>query len=51
LIYTHKSYLEENTRPSREMQQRRYPNMQEVLRNEVIILLDNEIIYHISDSK
>ena len=33
------------------MQRRLNPNMKEVVRNEVIKLLDNEIIYHISDSK
>ena len=51
LICTHKIYLEENGKPSREMQRRLNPNMKEVVKNEVIKLLDNDIIYPISDSK
>ena len=51
LICTHKIYLEENAKPSREMQRRLNPNMKEVVKNEVIKLLDNDIIYPISDSK
>jgi len=51
LICTHKIYLEENAKPSREMQRRLNPNMKEVVKNKVIKLLDNEIIYPISDSK
>ena len=52
LICTHRIYLEENAKPSREMQRRLNPNMKEVVKNEVIIkLLDNGIIYPISDSK
>jgi len=51
LICTHKIYLEENAKPSREMQQRLNLNMKEVVRNEVIKLLDNGIIYPISDGK
>jgi hypothetical protein len=51
LICTHNIYLEENAKPSREMQRRLNPNMKEVVRNEVIKLLNNEIIYPISDSK
>jgi hypothetical protein len=51
LICTHRTYLEENAKPSREMQRRLNPNMKEVVKNEVIKLLDNEIIYPISDSK
>jgi hypothetical protein len=43
--------LEENAKPSREMQRRLNPNMKEVVKNEVIKLLDNGIIYPISDSK
>ena len=51
LICTHKIYLEENVKPFREeMQQRLNPNMKEVVRNEVIKLLDNVIIYPISNS-
>jgi len=51
LICTHRIYLEENTKPSREMQRRLNPNMKEVVKNKVIKLLDNRIIYPISDSK
>ena len=51
LICTHRIYLEENAKPSREMQRRLNPNMKEVMRNEVIKLLDNGIIYPNSDSK
>jgi hypothetical protein len=51
LICTHKIYLEENAKPSREMQRRLNPNMKVVMRNEVIKLLNNRIIYRISDSK
>jgi hypothetical protein len=51
LICMHKIYLEENAKPSREMQRRLNPNMKEVVRNAVITLLDNGIIYLISDSK
>jgi hypothetical protein len=51
LICSHMIYLEENAKPSREMQQRLNPNMNEVVKNEVIKLLDNGIIYPISDSK
>ena len=51
MICTHKIYLEENAKPSKEMQRRLNPNMKEVVKNEVIKLLDNGIIYPISDSK
>ena len=51
MICTHIIYLEENVKPSREMQRRLNPNMKEVVKNEVIKLLDNGIIYPISDSK
>jgi hypothetical protein len=51
LICTHRIYLEENAKPSREMQRRLNPNMKEVVKNEVIKLLDNGIIYPIFDSK
>jgi len=50
LICTHKIYLEENVKPFIEMQQRLNPNMKEVVKNEVIKLLDNGIIYPISDN-
>ncbi|KAJ6969900.1 hypothetical protein NC653_034455 [Populus alba x Populus x berolinensis] len=51
LICTHMIYLEENAKPSREMQRRLNPNMKEVVKNEVIKLLDNGVIYPIFDSK
>ena len=44
-------YLEENVKPCREMQRKLNPNMKEVVKNEVIKLLDNGIIYPISDRK
>jgi len=47
----HKIHLEEGTKPSREPQRRLNPSMQEVVRGEVIKLLDAGIIYPISDSK
>jgi hypothetical protein len=49
--YAKISKLEENAKPFREMQQRLNPNMKDVVKNEVIKLLDNGIIYPISDSK
>ena len=51
LICTYKIYLEENAKPSREIQQRLNPKMKEVVKNEVTKLLDNGIIYPISDNK
>ena len=50
-ICTHMIYLEENAKPSREMQRKLNPNMKKVVKNEDIKLLDNGIIYPISDSK
>ena len=51
LICTHKIYLKENAKPSREMRRKLNPNMKKIVRNEVIKLLDNGIIYPIFDSK
>jgi hypothetical protein len=51
LLVTRKIHLEENSKPSREPQRRLNPAMQEVVRAEVINLLDAGIIYPISDSK
>ena len=48
---THHIYLEENAKPSRQMQRRLNPTMQEVVRAEVLKLLDVGIIYPISDSQ
>jgi hypothetical protein len=50
-LVMHKIHLEENSKPSREPQRRLNPAMQEVVRAEVIKLLDVGIIYRISDSK
>jgi hypothetical protein len=50
-ICTHRIYLEENVKPFIEMQQKLNPNMKEVVKNEVIKLLNNGIIYPISDNK
>jgi hypothetical protein len=49
-VVMHKIHLEEDTKPSREPQ-RLNPTMQEVVRGEVIKLLDAGVIYPISDSK
>jgi hypothetical protein len=51
LLVMHKIHLEENSKPLREPQRRLNPAMQEVVRTEVIKLLDARIIYPISDSK
>jgi len=50
-VVMHKIHLEEGTKPSREPQRRLNPSTQEVVRGEVIKLLDAGIIYPISDSK
>jgi hypothetical protein len=50
-VVMHKIHLEENAKTSREPQRRLNPAMQEVVRAEVIKLLDAGIIYPISDSK
>jgi hypothetical protein len=50
-VVMHKIHLEEDTKPSRKPQRRLNPTMQEVVRGEVIKLLDASIIYPISDSK
>jgi hypothetical protein len=50
-VVMHKIHLEEDAKPSREPQRRLNPAMQEVVRGEVIKLLDASIIYPISDSK
>ena len=47
----HKIHLEENAKPSREPQRRLNLTIQEVVKAEVIKLLDVGIIYPISDSK
>jgi hypothetical protein len=50
-LVMHKIHLEEDSKPSREPQRSLNPAMQEVVRAEVIKLLDAGIIYPISDSK
>jgi hypothetical protein len=50
-VVMHRIHLEEDTKPSREPQRRLNPTMQEVVRGEVIKLLDAGIIYPIFDSK
>jgi hypothetical protein len=47
----HKIHREDNVKPSREPQRRLNPAMQELVRAEVIKILDAGIIYPISDSK
>ncbi|KAK5771266.1 hypothetical protein PVK06_047456 [Gossypium arboreum] len=51
LTCTHRIYLEENTKPRREAQGRLNLNMIEVVKKEIIKLLDADIIYPISDSR
>ena len=43
-------HLDENAKSTRKMQRRLNPNMKEVVRTEVLKLLDAGIIYPISDS-
>jgi hypothetical protein len=50
-VVKYRIHLEEDAKPSREPQSRLNPSMQEVVRGEVIKLLDAGIIYPISDSK
>lgn len=51
LICTHRIYLEENAKTYQQPQRRLYPHMKEVVKKEVLKLLDAGIIYPISDSK
>ncbi|XP_041004027.1 uncharacterized protein LOC121249386 [Juglans microcarpa x Juglans regia] len=51
LVYSHKINLEEGTSPRRDPQRRLNPTMKEVVKNEVLKLLDARIIYPIADSK
>jgi hypothetical protein len=50
-VVMHKIHLEENAKPSRKPQRRLNPAMQEVVRAEVIKLLDAGIIFPITNSK
>ncbi|CAH9138601.1 unnamed protein product, partial [Cuscuta epithymum] len=47
----HRIFMEENHKPTVEHQRRLNPNMKEVVKEEVLKLLDYGIIYPISDSK
>ena len=49
-ICMHKILVEDNFKPTVEHQRRLNPNMKEVVRAEVLKLLDTGIIYPISDS-
>ncbi|RVW11785.1 hypothetical protein CK203_089748 [Vitis vinifera] len=50
LVCTHHIYMEEEAKPSGQPQRRLNPHMQEVVRTEVLKLLQAGIIYPISDS-
>ena len=50
LVCTHHIYMEEEAKPVRQPQRRLNPHMQEVVRAEVLKLLQADIIYPISDS-
>ena len=47
----HQILLEEGSKPTREAQRRLNPPMMEVVKKEILKLLDVGVIYHISDSK
>ena len=51
LICTHRIQLEEDAKPSRQPQRRLDPIMKEVVKKEVLKLLDVGVIYPIADSK
>ena len=51
LICTHRIHLEEDVKPSRQPQRRRNPIMKEVIKKEVLKLLDVGVIYPIVGSK
>ena len=50
-VCMHHIYLEDNVKPTREMQRRLNPHMKEVVKKEVVKWLDAGIIYPISDSQ
>ena len=50
-ICMHRILLEDDTKPTIKAQRRLNPSLKEVVKKEVIKLLDNGIIYSISDSK
>ena len=47
----HKIILEEDAKPTREFQRRLNPNLREVVKKEILKLLDAKVIYPISDSR
>jgi len=47
----HRIHLNEETKPKRDPQHKLNPIMQEAVRAEIVKLLDNEIIYPISDNE
>ena len=51
LICTHRIHLEKDVKPTRQPQRRQNPIMKEVLKKEVLKLLDVGVIYPIADSK
>ena len=51
LICTHRIHLEEDVKPSRQPQRRLNPIIKEVVKKEVLKLLDVGVIYPIVDSK
>ena len=51
LICTHRIHLEEDVKPSRQPQRRLNPVMKEVIKKEVLNLLDVGVIFPITDSK
>ena len=51
LICTHRIHLEEDVKPSRQPQRRINPVVKEVVKKEVLKLLDVVFIYPIADSK
>ncbi|XP_059658923.1 uncharacterized protein LOC132305272 [Cornus florida] len=50
-VCMHRIFLEEDSKPSQEAQRQLNPNMKEVVKKEVVKLLDASIIYPISDSQ
>jgi hypothetical protein len=50
-VCMHRIYLDDDARPSQEAQRKLNPNMREVVKKEIVKLLDAGIIYPISDSR
>jgi len=50
-IVQHRIHLDDDATPRRDLQRRLNPLMQEAVKTEILYLLDNEIIYPISDSQ